>query len=253
MTAFVKQLSQQSLNNLSLTWQCTFFVTISRHQIRDLTFTFAHNWGLKNAVYDCCPKDRPPKRAAEKKGQNQVCSHIWWNDTFPRVLRLSEGAGCWQQELLSGMQVSAEHKSESLQPVHSKDKLSPHPAVAHLHGCSANKLPAIASMSVPGIPFCPCCSSAAPTQEFCVWEETPRTPRKSQIERRIPVQYWTALLGPRQDELRDQQPLAASFTKERAKPASQTGFLFSGSKTLCWLTHLIKKLQLTDRTFKNQC
>lgn len=153
MTAFVKQLSQQSLNNLSLTWQCTFFVTISRHQIRDLTFTFAHNWGLKNAVYDCCPKDRPPKRAAEKKGQNQVCSHIWWNDTFPRVLRLSEGAGCWQQELLSGMQVSAEHKSESLQPVHSKDKLSPHPTVAHLHGCSANKLPAIASTSVPGIPF----------------------------------------------------------------------------------------------------
>lgn len=96
-------------------------------------------------------------------------------------------------------------------------------------------------------------SSAAPTQEICVWEQTHRTPRKSQIGRRIPLQYWITLLGPRQDELRDQQPLVASFTKERVKPASQTGFLSCGSKPLCWLTHLIKKVQLTDRTFKNQC
>lgn len=60
-----------------------------------------------------------------------------------------------QQELLAGMQLSAEYKAESLQPVHSKDELSPHAAVAGLHGCSANKLPAIASTSVPGIPLLP--------------------------------------------------------------------------------------------------
>lgn len=92
-------------------------------------------------------------------------------------------------------------------------------------------------------PFFPASgSSAAPTQEIYVREETLRTPRKSQIQRRVPVQYWTVLLRTRQDELRDQHPLAASFTKERVKPASRTGFLFSGSKPLCWLTHLIKKL-----------
>lgn len=66
-------------------------------------------------------------------------------------------------------------------------------------------------------------------------------PKEISNQRRIPTQYWTALLGLRQDELRDQHPLAAFFTKERVKTASQSGFLLSGSKPLCWLTQLIKK------------
>lgn len=121
-----------------------------------------------------------PKELQKTKAATGV-QHIWWNDVFPRVLRLPDGAGHWQQELLAGMQLSAEYKPESLQPGHSDDEPSPHPAVACLHGCFANKLPAIASTSVPGIPFFSCkwlfCSSNAGNL---------RTRRNSQNPKEIP-------------------------------------------------------------------
>lgn len=78
--------------------------------------------GIKKCRLQWLSQKQNTQKSCRKLRQQQVCSHRWWNDTFPRVLRLPDGDGCWQQELLSGMQLRAEYKPESLQPEHSKDE-----------------------------------------------------------------------------------------------------------------------------------